>query len=72
VEQVRKMLGANLREFRDLRRRIRELEDEVQECRAVNLRVAELTDIVVELMVPLARGDQEELDRVLERYHESL
>ena len=55
-----------------LRRRIAELEAEVQECRAVNLRVAELTDIVTELLVPIARGDQAEIDRVLERYHESL
>jgi hypothetical protein len=55
-----------------LRRRIEELEAEVQECRAVNLRVAELTDIVTELLVPMARGDRDEIDRVLERYHESL
>jgi len=35
-------------------------------------RVAELTDIVSELLVPLARGDQDEVARVIERYHESL
>lgn len=55
-----------------LRRRVAVLEAEVQECRAVNLRVAELVDIVTELLVPLAREDGEALQTVLERYHESL
>lgn len=66
------MLGDTLRGLVSLRRRVAELEEEVQECRAVNLRVAELTDIVSELLVPLARGDQDEVARVIERYHESL
>jgi hypothetical protein len=66
------MLGDNLRGVLELRRRIKDLEEEVQECRAANLRVAELTDIVTELLVPLARGDQDEVARLLERYHESL
>lgn len=56
----------------DLRRRVAELEAEVQECRQLNLRLAELTDIVTDLLVPLARGDREELDKVLAKYHESL
>ena len=55
-----------------LRKRVAELEAEVQECRQLNLRVAELTDIVTELLVPLARGDKDELEATLAKYHESL
>ena len=56
----------------DLRKRVAALEAEVQECRQLNLRLAELTDIVTDLMVPLARGDQEELRKTLVKYQESL
>lgn len=56
----------------DLRRRIKVLEDEVQECRAISLRLAELTDIVTELLLPVAQRDQARIDELLERYHRSL
>ena len=56
----------------DLQRRVAELEAEVQECRAVNLRVAELVDVVTELLVPMAQGDHEKVQELLERYHGSL
>lgn len=59
--------------LRDARRagvhaRLRDLEAEVQESRRLNRRVAELTDLVAELVVPLARRDDEEVDQVLARY----
>ena len=56
----------------DLVRRVTELEAEVQECRQLNQRLAELTDIVADLLVPLARGDQDGLRETLTKYHESL
>lgn len=56
----------------DLRRRVAALEAEVQECRALNLRLAELTDIVTDLLVPLAQGDDDALRETLVKYHESL
>lgn len=63
----------------ELRRRVAELEAEVQECRAVNLRVAELTDLVTELLVPLAAAHPDlpedaraRMRAVLDRYHQSL
>ena len=56
----------------ELERRVAELEAEVQECRNVNLRVAELTDLVTQLLVPLAVGDQEKARELVERYHASL
>lgn len=60
-----------LRQYRDqagLARRVRELEAEVQECRSLNLRVAELTDLVAELLVPLAGSDDPRVVEILERY----
>jgi len=56
----------------ELERRVAELEAEVQECRSVNLRVAELTDLVTQLLVPLAAGDQAKVRELVERYHASL
>ena len=48
------------------------LEAEVQECRALNMRLAELTDIVTELLLPVASRDEEKLAALLERYRESV
>ncbi|WP_296603583.1 DUF6752 domain-containing protein [Nocardioides sp.] len=56
----------------DLRRRVAVLEAEVQECRQLNLRLAELTDMVTDLLVPLARADEAEVRAVLAKYHESI
>jgi hypothetical protein len=56
----------------DLRRRVAALEAEVQEARALNLRVAELTDLVTELMVPLATRDEERIQATLAKYHEGI
>lgn len=51
-----------------VRARLRDLEAEVQENRRLNRRVAELTDLVAELVVPLARRDETDVQVVLERY----
>jgi hypothetical protein len=50
-----------------LHERVAELEDEVQECRQLNLRLAELTDVVQELLVPLAQRDETRLAEAVER-----
>ena len=55
-----------------LRERIAVLEDEVQECRQLNLRLAELTDVVQELLLPLARQDPDKAVELLERYRDEL
>lgn len=55
-----------------LKRRVAALEEEIQECRQTNLRVAELTDLVTDLLVPLVRGEADEARAILERYHRSL
>jgi hypothetical protein len=51
-----------------LRERVAVLEDEVQECRQLNLRLAELTDVVQELLLPVAARDEERIGEVLEKY----
>lgn len=51
-----------------LRRRVDRLEEQVDELQRLSLRIAELTDVVEALVVPLARADRAALDEVLERY----
>lgn len=48
--------------------RIRDLEAEVQENRRLNRRIAELTDVVAELLVPLADRDEAKVRELLESY----
>jgi hypothetical protein len=59
-------------EIVELRRRVRILETEMQEARRLNRRLAELTDIVQELLVPLAQRDEEKVNKYLERYSSTL
>lgn len=55
-----------------LRARVDELEHEVQECRQLNLRLAELTDVVQELLLPVAQRDEGKLAELMERYSKGL
>jgi hypothetical protein len=50
--------------------RIRELENAVEENRRLNRRVAELLDVVTELLLPLADRDEERVREVLARYRD--
>ena len=61
-----------LRDHGALRERVRVLEEEVQENRQLNRRIAELTDVVVELLVPLEARDQERVDEVLGRFRSGI
>jgi hypothetical protein len=69
---VQRLRGTRAGERLELRRRVARLEAEVQECRALNIRLAELTDIVTELLLPVAARDEEKLAALLERYRESI
>jgi len=51
-----------------LRKRVEILEQEVQECRQLNLRLAELTDVVGELLLPVAHRDEAKVAEVMEKY----
>ncbi len=59
-------------ELAELRRRVAVLEDEVQECRQLNLRLAELTDVVGELLLPVAQRDEAHVAEVMERYSKGI
>ncbi len=69
-----KDLAHSVRRFRsaantdDLERRLGVLEDEVQECRQLNLRLAELTDVVQELLLPVAQRDEARVAELVEKY----
>lgn len=63
---------ASAREVEELRARVAVLEDEVQECRQLNLRLAELTDVVAEMLLPAAQRDEAKVAEVLERYSKGL
>ena len=63
---------ASASEVGELRERVAVLEDEVQECRQLNLRLAELTDVVAELLLPAAQRDEAKVAEVLERYSKGL
>ncbi|MET0526692.1 MAG: DUF6752 domain-containing protein [Nocardioides sp.] len=53
---------------RSLSARVAVLEAEVQECRQLNVRLAELCDVVSELLLPAADRDEAALAEALERY----
>jgi hypothetical protein len=62
------MIRSRIRDLARLRQRITDLEAEVQECRQLNLRLAEVTDLVSELLVVLADTDDPRVAAALERY----
>jgi prefoldin subunit 5 len=72
LSRVRTTRPASKSEVDALQRRVRELEDEMQECRRLNRRLAELTDVVQELLVPIAQRDEEKVRRYLDRYSTAL
>ena len=58
VEKVARAVAGD--RLDNLQRRLDELEAEVQECRQLNLRLAELTDLVEQLLLPIAPGPGED------------
>lgn len=64
--------GAGLGAVRELEQRVADLEADVTEMRRHNLRLAEIVDVVQELLVPLASRDEERVQEAIERFQESL
>lgn len=52
--------------------RLQALEQEAQEARQLQRRVAELTDVVTELLIPIHLRDDARVEEVLERYRSRL
>lgn len=69
-ERARPFLG--WRRMRTLERRIEELQDDVEELRRHHVRLAELADVVEELLIPLASRDQGRIDEALARYSQEM
>jgi hypothetical protein len=61
-----------MRTNKDLIARIEALEQEVQENRALNRRIAELTDVVTELLMPLQDQDQAKVSEILAKYRSEI
>jgi hypothetical protein len=55
-----------------LQRRLEDLEAEVQECRQLNIRLAEVTDLVEQLLLPIAAQDQEKIAVAVEKYNRTM
>lgn len=83
--EVRKRLGAVKRRIvptgeagelaervESMRQRIAVLEREVQENRELNRRLAELTDVVTELLIPIADRDDAKVHELLDKYRTQL
>jgi cell shape-determining protein MreC len=66
------MSAASRRQVAQLARRVTDLEAEVQENRRLNRRLAELTDVVQELLVPVELRDEDRLREALDRYTDAL
>lgn len=60
------------KEIDALKRRVALLEDEVQESRQLNKRLAEITDVVAEVLLPAGQRDEERLRAILAKYESAL
>lgn len=60
--------GGESADERSLKQRVADLEDEMQEARRLNRRLAELMDIVEELLVPLSQRDEEKVRQYLDSH----
>lgn len=73
VMQVKNMLRQwSPKRAAELEQRVTDLEADLAQLRRHNLRLAELTDVVQELLVPLASRDEAVMASAIERFRASL
>jgi hypothetical protein len=72
LKDVAGRLRPRLGQDDDLVRRVEALEADVLELRRHNVRLAEIADVVQELLVPLASRDQARIDEAIEKFSRSL
>jgi hypothetical protein len=72
VARMRSAREARLSRQASLLRRIEALEADVHECRQLNRRLAEVTDLVAEALLPAAGRDDDALRRALADYRTGL
>jgi hypothetical protein len=70
VERVARAVAG--RRLDDLQRRLEDLEAEVQECRQLNIRLAEVTDLVEQLLLPMAARDEDKIAAAVEKYSRTI
>jgi small-conductance mechanosensitive channel len=66
VERVARAVAGD--RLDELQQRLEELSAEVQECRQLNIRLAEITDLVEQLLLPIAAQDQDKIAAAVEKY----
>jgi predicted nucleic acid-binding Zn-ribbon protein len=59
-------------ELEDLRERVAQLELDIQEARQLNKRLAEVTDVVAEVLLPADQRDEGRMRDLLAQYEASL
>ncbi|GAA4371626.1 DUF6752 domain-containing protein [Nocardioides caricicola] len=64
--------GSSRAAVRRLEQRVADLEADVAEMRRHNVRLAEIVDVVQELLVPMASRDDEAVQKAIARFQESL
>ena len=71
VPGLRTQLQQANNQIRELQDRVAGLEGEIREAQRLNRRIAEVTDIVQEVLLPAADRDDTRLKEVLTRYADS-
>jgi hypothetical protein len=56
-----------LQEIAEAPERITRLEDEIRDCRELNRRLADITDLAAELLIPVCDRDDDRLRRMMMR-----
>jgi len=68
----REILRPRFRSRGDLEQRVSDLEQVITELRRHHLRVAELVDVVQELLIPMASQDQERIQEAIAKFGKSI
>ena len=61
-----------VKRIKELEQRVRNLEQDVAELRQHNQRLAELTDVVEQLVIPVAQRDEAAVDAAIAKFTQSL
>ncbi len=60
------------REIAELRERVEQLERDMNESRQLSKRLAEITDVVAEVLLPAEQRDEQRMHELLARYNSAL
>ena len=63
---------ARFRSVAELEQRVADLVADMREVRQHNLRLAEISDVIQELLIPLASRDEAKVQEAIERFNKSL